>query len=142
VLTAAAAGLTAACTSKPSAVPRVATRDERLSAEAAIREEALIGLYAAALAAFPALAAELQPLADQHQQHRAALGAEPLPTPLATSDPALLGRTPAEARKNLAALEQGTAKGHADSALTAGRALAQVLASLSACEAAHAEVLR
>ncbi|MCW2544965.1 MAG: hypothetical protein JWM40_2517, partial [Frankiales bacterium] len=57
-------------------------------------------------------------------------------------EPVLVGRTVAAARKNLAALESGTAQGHAAAVAQASRPLAQVLASLSACEAAHAEALR
>ena len=118
------------------------TKDEHLQQEAAIREEALLQLYAAAIVAFPELTAQLQPLSDQHAAHRAALGADPLPTPSPTADRKLLGRTASEARRNLAALESGTAKSHATAVPLAGRAVAQVLASLAACEAAHAEVLR
>ncbi|MCU1588337.1 MAG: hypothetical protein JWN31_1830 [Frankiales bacterium] len=141
LLSGAAVGLAAACTpDKP--VAKTPSKDDRLREEAAIREEALLRLYAAALIAFPALTAELQPLQAQHVEHRTALGAQPLPSAITRADPRLLGRTPAEARRNLAALEKGTADGHAAAVPSAGRPLAQVLASLSACEAAHAEALR
>jgi hypothetical protein len=144
LLSGAAVGLavaSTACTAdRPTA--RTPSRDERLRQEAAIREEALLQLYAAAILAFPALAGELQPLSDQHLAHRTALGADPLPTPSPTAEPVLIGPTAVEARRNLAALETGTSQGHAVAAAQAARPLAQVLASLSACEAAHAAVLR
>ncbi|MCW2545476.1 MAG: hypothetical protein JWM40_3028, partial [Frankiales bacterium] len=101
-----------ACTSDPPSA-RTPTKDERLQQEAAIREEALLQLYAAAILAFPSLAPELQPLSDQHVAHRRALGAGPLPTPSATAEPVLVGRRVAVARKNLAALVSGTGEGHA-----------------------------
>ena len=118
------------------------SKDDRLREEAAIREEALLELYAAALAAFPDLATELEPLRRQHQEHRVALGARELPEGQAIAAGSLLGGTRQQARVRVAALERATADGHAAAVLPAGRALAQVLASLSACEAAHAEALR
>lgn len=140
LLSGAALGLAVACTEKTPAAPVVRV-DDRLRQEAGIREEALIALYASAVWRFPVLAAELRPLMDQHQQHRQALGLAVLPSPTPQAEPVLL-RSPAEARRNLGALEKGTAQGHAAALAGAGPELAQVLASLSACEAGHAEALR
>ncbi len=137
VLAGGALGLAAACTEP--ATPRVVTADERRTKEAAIREEALLSLYEAALAAFPALTALLAPLRDDHVQHRKALGGSA--TPIATASPGSVGKTPVEARLRIAALEKATATSHATQALRAGRALAPLLASLSACEASHVAVL-
>ena len=133
-------GLAAACTSGARvAAPRVPTRDDLLRQQAAVREEALLRMYNAALAAFPVLAPELGPLRDHHVQHRAALGATVAVTE--TAAPALLGTTAAEARTRIAALEKGTSQLHAKAALMAGRELAPLLASLAACESSHAELL-
>ena len=131
-----AVGLAAACT--PERAPAVVSPDERLKQRAAIREDALLQLYAAAAAAFPELAARLAPLSQDHARHRAALGA---PAAVPTGAP-LVAATPRAALQRLAALERETAAGHAAAAITASRPVAQVLASLAACESSHAAVLR
>lgn len=136
VLAAGTLGLAVACTESP---PRVVSADERRMQDAAVREEALIQLYDATLAAFPALAPVLTPLREDHVQHRKALGASVTPT--GTAAPALVAKTPAEARRRLAALESATAGAHADTALVCARGLAPLFASLAACETAHLVVL-
>lgn len=139
VLAAGALGLASACTTSEAPVPHAVSADELRRREAAIREQALLQLYDAALAAFPALAPVLTPLREDHVQHRRALGGAALPT--ATASPGLIGKTAADARRRIQALERETATQHAAAALAAGRGLAPLLASLSACESAHVAVL-
>jgi hypothetical protein len=139
VLAGGAVGLATACTSRGPSTPAVVSRDDVLRQRAASREEALLQLYNRVLAHFPALAAELQPLRAHHEEHRRALGVTATVTALAT--PALAGRTPAEARARLAAMERGVAADHGHGAVLATRDLAPLLASLSASEASHAAVL-
>ena len=139
MLAAGVVGVASACTYRPRSAPTVVSPDVHLRTLAADREEALLQLYNRVLHDFPLLAAELQPLRAQHDEHRRLLGFTDAVTRL--SPAALAGRTPAEAKARLAALEKGVSADHGANAVTATRALAPLLASLSASEACHAAVL-
>lgn len=110
-------------------------------------ESGLIALYDAVLAAHPGLAGRLRPLRDQHVEHLDVLKrhyvpgsisgtATPAPRPTATA-PA--GRTRAVAAVRDA--ERRAADARADEVLRASPGLSQLLASIGACEAGHAQEL-
>jgi hypothetical protein len=124
-----------ACTSDPSPDP-APDPDDLLRQAAVLRERALLQEYDAVLLTLPALAPRLVPLRAEHAQHLAALdGAEPSPAPSAAA--VASSRTTTEALRALVAAERGAAAAHGQAALAASRALAGVLASLSASEASH-----
>ncbi len=107
--------------------------DTTLRTAATERERALLAAYDRALArAAPADRARLTALRAEHAEHLTALvpsTASPLPTARPSG--------PAPDLAALRALERDTAGAHAEGAVSAGRALAGVLASLSASEASH-----
>ncbi len=132
VLVAAAVGGVAACTGERDT--RAADRDAALRQAAVQRERDLLAAYDAALSRTTPDAALLQALRAEHAAHLAVLdplAAGPSPAPR----PAAVDRT------RLTALERAAATAHAAAALSAGRALAGVLASCSASEASHAVAL-
>ena len=132
----AAAGLAAltACTSSdgPPSPPAPPDPDLALRAAAVARERDLIQAYDAALLAVPALADRLPALRAEHLAHLTALGAVPgSPSPTVT---------PGSAEVQLARLrtaERAAGAGHTAGLPTASIALAVVLATLAASEAAH-----
>lgn len=109
---------------------------------AAARERALLAAYDDLLARHPGLAPLLSTYRADHAAHLHAL--EPGAVVSATVTPAPR-RSPrkaeAQARRRLRALEARTAEAHARAAVSAPLAQAGLLASLAACEAAHAELL-
>ena len=141
-------GLGTACTSRPKATPAVVDPDLELITAARSREQVLLDAYGQAVAAHPELSAELANLSAHHSEHLAALGlstapatpadAQPVPARLAPSTSA----TARAARARLSNLEREAANAHGAAAVLASRALAPILASLGACEAAHAAVLQ
>jgi hypothetical protein len=109
-------------------------------------EQALIARYRSALATAPALKDTLDPVLDQHQAHLTALRSR-LIGPAATPHPARTSPAPAPAGQAstlaaLAAAEQAAAGTLVGRLATASPSLAQLLASISASEASHAELLR
>lgn len=153
VQAAGALGLAAATGCRAPAPDPAAARDARLRAAAIERERRLVAAYTAALqapAALPSPAgrdaaagervALLRGLRAEHLAHLAALD----PLAPATASPAPAAARPDLARPDLAGLarqERAAAAEHAAAAVTAGRPLAAVLASLGASEASHAVVL-
>lgn len=138
--------------------------DTGLIAEALAGKRDLLARYAATLARFPGLGAGLAPARADHEGHARALAASPLAPPEATAalstppapgasasaDPsASPGPTapsvPAErgaAVRALAAAERAAAETRLSQCVAAGDAgLARLLASVGACEAAHALIL-
>ena len=123
--------------------------DLRLRDRVAAEVDALVRSYAAATAAFPALADWLSPLAAEHQAHAtalrgprsssptASLGGSPRATPPAPAVPGSAGATVTW----LAGLERKAARRRARQAEAAGRDLARLLASVGACESVHAVLL-
>ena len=137
--------LLAGCTSDPPA-PEPVDPDDALRDAAAARERALLREYDAVLLAVPDLSARLLPLRGHHAEHLLALVGPPPSTspsaaPVGTAGPAPAVPPPADAATALTALvlaERAAGTAHADDCLTAGsRALAGLLASLSASELSH-----
>ena len=125
----------------PRPAPDVATLRGAISTE-----QALIARYRSALAASPALRDTLEPLLGQHLAHLAALRSR-LVGPTGTPRPDRPGPAPAGAgaASPLAALagaEQAAASAQLSRLGAASPSLAQLLASISASEASHAELLR
>jgi hypothetical protein len=116
--------------------------------EGVIQNEAgLIALYEAVMAAHTSLADSLRPLHDHHTQHLAVLKRHYVPgtdTGTATPAPRPTATAPASRSRALAALraaERKAAAARADDVRHATPGLAQLLAGIGACEAAHAQVL-
>jgi hypothetical protein len=130
-----------ACTTEaapPAPDPDVAIRR---AVAAGVRE--LLGRYAGVSAAHPASASRLAPLAAEHTAHlhalgvrrdRPAAGRTPQPTPTPTGN---VRRAVAD----LAAAEQRIAALRPEQARRASPLLARLVASIGACEAAHAALL-
>lgn len=126
----------------PTPGPEVTLLDGVIKSEAA-----LVALYEAVLAAHSSLADRLTPLRDHHTQHLSVLKRHYVPgtnTGTATPAPAPAATAPVSESRALAALrgaERQAAAARADEVRRAAPGLAQLLASIGACEAAHAQVL-
>jgi hypothetical protein len=139
--------LVAACTADQPAPPPAppVDPDDALRSAAAERERALLQEYDAVLAARPGLAPRLVPVRGHHAEHLDALLDRPPPaSPSPSTSPT--GAVPpavpppvddAAALARLVAAERAAGDAHARDCLTASRALAPVLASLSASEHSH-----
>ncbi|MFC7527098.1 hypothetical protein [Actinoplanes sp. GCM10030250] len=105
---------------------------------------ALAGAYDRAIAAQPALAARLTPLAEDHRAHAAELArviGTTAPSGVAAPSSAVSatdGDTTAELRK----AEQAAQKNAVEACKTAPRERAALIGSIAACRATHAEALR
>lgn len=145
----AAVSLAAACTADRPPSPRPVDPDVALVAAAQRREQALLAAYDAALLRAPGLGDLVGSLRDDHAAHLAALR-----SPAGSPSPAVLPPRPsgqparpagasvlAGERAALAALERSTAAEHARAVATASPDLAQLLASLAACESSHVVLL-
>jgi hypothetical protein len=128
VLVAGALTLTAACRNRRSPTP-APDPDDALRAAALEREQELLAAYQSVIARRPALAPQLRPLAADKAVHVAALG---VPT-AAPSEVTTIAQ--------LRALERSAATAHGRAAVSASRALAPLLASLSASSSCGAVVL-
>lgn len=132
----------AACSSSPSPGPTdtptpTEDLDAQVRADVAAAEAALIGLYDAVIAAYPALASDLTAIRDEHAAHAEAMGVAPSPV----IAPAVGSR--AEALAALAdAEQQAIAQRTAACESAAGADLARVTALIAASEAGHVEYLR
>jgi hypothetical protein len=110
-------------------------------------EAALLALYEAVLTAHPSLAGRLGPLRDHHSHHLTVLKRHYVPgtnTGTATPAPAPTATSPDGESRAVAALrgaERRAAAARADEVGRATPGLAQLLASIGACEAGHAQVL-
>jgi len=145
--------LAAACAAdEPAPRPPPVDPDDALRSAAAERERVLLREYDAVLAARPGLAPRLVPVRDHHAEHLEALrgpapaaSAQPSAQPsvqpsVQPSAPAALPPAPADdaaALARLVAAERAAGGAHAQDCLVASRALAPVLASLSASELSH-----
>jgi len=131
----------AGCLPADESAPPPPDPDLVLRRRVAAEVRALVAAYAAATAAFPALAARLGPLAAEHDAHVAALD----PRPPSTPPPSLpMPPTPATATATLdrlADLERSAARRRTSQSLRAGSDLARLLASVGACNAVHAALL-
>ena len=132
----------AACSSSPSPGPTdtptpTEDLDTQVRADVAAAEAALIGLYDAVIAAYPALASDLTAIRDEHAAHAEAMGVAPTPvtaTDVGSRAEALAALTDAEQQ----AIAQRTAACESSS----GADLARVTALIAASEAGHVEYLR
>lgn len=106
-------------------------------------ETRLLAQYDAVIAAHPGQAARLRPLREHHAQHLAVLKRNYVPgsrTGTATPQPSAAA-TAAGGVAGLRAAERKAASARATEATHATPALAQLLASIGACEAGHAAEL-
>ncbi len=117
-------------------------------------EERLLARYAAVVRHHPRLRSRLEPLSADHRAHLGALRAQVSPTPrLPTSSPPTevstpsprptrpVPPTPAEALDDLARRERAAAGARVEPIGAVPPFLAQLLASIGACEATHAALL-
>jgi hypothetical protein len=143
--------LVAACTGSPSVVrPPPLTSDQRLAQRVTVEIRSLVAAYTATIAAHPATAKALGPLAAEHRAHLAALvtllpapaTSTPTPSPSASTSPSTtppaVAPSPAAALADLATAERSAAARRSQQAGRAGPELARLLASIAACEAVHA----
>lgn len=137
----------AGCTSVGQAEAPPPGPDVSVLTAAIDNEAALIALYEAVLAAHQSLADRLKPLHDHHTRHLAVLKRHYVPgtrTGTATPTPRATATAPGSESRALAALrsaERKAATARAGDVLRAGPGLAQLLASIGACEAGHAQSL-
>lgn len=144
-------GLTAAlggCTDAPPAAPPRPHPDVAVLLAATVAERELLALYAAVRSAHEDLAARLDPIIERHRRHLDVLHRHRLhpvtrsaaPSPTAPLAPAAPDR-PAKALSVLRAAELRAAAARLDDVAAVAPGLAQLLAAIGACEAAHAESL-
>ena len=136
--------LAAGCSGdEPAPRPAPVDPDDALRSAAAERERALLREYDAVLAARPGLGPRLVPVRQHHAEHLEALlgpatTGSPSPSPTSAAPPAAPPPSDdAAAIARLVAAERSAGDAHAADCLTASRALAPVLASLSASELSH-----
>jgi hypothetical protein len=132
-------------------VPRL-TPDQRLARRVANEIAVLAAAYAATIAAHPKTRAALGPLAAEHHAHVAALVAllraapSDSPSPSGSispsASPPVVAASAAEAVAALAAAERTAAARRRGQAGRAGPELARLLASIAACEAVHANLVK
>jgi hypothetical protein len=129
----------------PKPAPDVAVVDDAITVE-----KYLIARYGAVLAAMPGLAGELRPLLAQHHEHLARLrariitprgAARPTASPKPPPSPAPVPGTATGARTYLRDAENTAATSLLAHLQQATPSLAQLLASISASEATHAQLL-
>ncbi|GAA1759383.1 hypothetical protein [Luedemannella helvata] len=102
----------------------------------------LVGRYDAVIAAYPALAARLTPLRDNHRAHLEALASTlALEQPAPSAQQAPPGGQSA-ALSNLAAAEKSGRADAVGACLAAPARLAPLLGSIAAARASHQEVLK
>jgi hypothetical protein len=165
VLLGAAAASLAACTgddptpSPTAGAPDRTDPDALLRAEVTSAERDLLARYQATVAAHPALAAQLAPFSARHRRHLDAVetsgpvatpaptspGTGPPGTPSAAPTPIAPPAVPADPGQALTAL-RGAERAAADARVadclrSEDPELAQLLAAVAACEAAHDVVL-
>jgi hypothetical protein len=143
----------AGCLHDDEAAPGASEPPEvRLRAGVAVEVAELGALYAAVLARFPSAGRDLAPLAAEHAAHVEALRGHartPSTSPTASPGPSTTSTTPApdvpatlpEAVRALAAAERTAADRRARQAVRTTPGTARLLASIAACDAAHAELL-
>jgi hypothetical protein len=105
------------------------------------REDALVAGLDATLHGDSALGARLLPLRDDHSAHAAALRSALAAYPTASPSPSPSAAPTAPTLTALRAAELAAARSAAEDSLALRGADAALLASISACEATHAEML-
>jgi hypothetical protein len=135
----------------PLSGPPRPSRDVLALTAAMSSEQLLIYRYKAVIAAYPSLAHPLKPLLSQHDAHLAQLrgrlivppGASPPPSPSpaqSAAAPTVPG-TAAGAAAFLQATERDAAAAQVRRLAEVAPSLAQLMASIAACEATHAAAL-
>lgn len=143
-----AAALTAGCRPLVRSQSDAGTPDPDIAIikRALAAEDALLSAYAKATHRRHALRKRLAPYVQQHRTHRAKLAARlpqhagtsssPTRSPAPKPSPAVRGN-----RAGLLKAEHAAAGDRVDDAMHASPTLAELLASIGACEAAHATLL-
>lgn len=131
----------------PSPDPDVVVTVRALTAE-----DQLLAAYAAVAERHRKLAGELAAFRKRHEAHRAELvarlpaghpaGRTPTPSPSQSASPSPTAEPSATSVADLVEAERAAAADRVTDALAAGPTLAQVLAGMGACAAAHAQLLR
>lgn len=122
---------------RPKVDPELGTR-ARIAGEV----RGLAGHYEAVMDRFPATRARLATLAAEHEAHaRALLGPAPSPATPSAPAPQVVPATEAAAVASLADAERAGSRRRSRQARRASPVLARLLASVAACEAAHAALL-
>lgn len=128
-------GLVAACSSSGSG----SDPDDAIKTAVSAAEQQLIGLYDAAISAFPSLEPTLQPIRSQHAEHLTAVGGSPAAS---GETPALSATTATGALRELARQERRAANQRISSCVDAGTSeLAWLLSLIGASESQHATAL-
>lgn len=140
---------------EPASTPTQPNPDDLVRARAIEAERALTELYLAAVAAHPELQGDLEPFADRHLRHIAAIESTVPAAPSGSPTPTSVAQAPAPAAPpDIAADPDAAVLQLRDAELAAVEArtvdcleardhrLATVLASVAACEAAHDRLLR
>ncbi|MBA9006999.1 MULTISPECIES: hypothetical protein [Thermomonospora] len=133
---------------EPRAAPSPSP-DVAVLASAIAGEEGLVGLYEAALRAHADLAGRLAPVLARHREHLTVLRRHRVPGTVASSaaatppvvTPPAVPPSAEEALELLARTEREAAAARAEDVRRVAPAMAQLLASIGACEAGHAALL-
>jgi hypothetical protein len=126
--------------------PPVVSLQTQVLLRAVTAEQNLIWIYAMVMATYSGLAAELGPLRAEHQAHLAQLRAQVIEPPgkqvpeTVTARP-VLAATSGAALAQLRAAEQAAVSAQMSRLAAAPASLAQLYASIAACEATHVSVL-
>jgi hypothetical protein len=126
--------------------PPVVSQQTAVLLQAVTAEQNMIWIYTKVMSAYSALAAPLSPLRAEHEAHLAKLRArvvEPAGrrVPSAVTARPLIAGTQAAALAQLRAAEQAAVTAQMDRLAAAPASLAQLYASIAACEATHVSVL-
>jgi hypothetical protein len=140
--------LTAGCAKK--APPKLTPHPDVAVLTAAIDgESGLVALYEAVTAKHADLTQRLAPLLAHHRDHLSVLhryylpsSGEGTPTPAVQATPPSVSDEPAQAVATLRTAERQAAVARAKDVENVSPGLAQLFASIGACEAGHAAVLR
>ena len=142
-----AAGALAACSSNPSSEGGTSSAIASTAPDPTVLDEQqLIDRYEATIAAFPALAATLTPIRDQHAEHLTALGGAPAaaPSPAVTAGAGLSAAQTSKAAVGALIDAERTAMRERLAACVAATTpeRARVLAYVAASEGSHIPALQ
>jgi hypothetical protein len=126
--------------------PPVVSQQTQVLLHAVTAEQNLIWVYAKVMALYSGLAATLAPLRAEHEAHLAKLRARVIeppgrPSPAAVAPRPLIAGTQAAALRQLRAAEQAAVTAQMNRLAAAPASLAQLYASIAACESTHVTVL-
>jgi hypothetical protein len=126
--------------------PPLVSQQTQVLLRAVTAEQSLIWIYAKVMASYPGLAAALAPLRAEHEAHLTQLRARVIEPPgkqapgEATARPAVAA-TQAAALAQLRVAEQAAVAAQMSRLGAAPASLAQLYASIAACESTHVSVL-